>query len=64
MTTLHIRSSASRAKPQAATETRESLAAHVAAYLRRGGEIQKIARGVSGLPTNGSWHLSRTRRRK
>ncbi|WP_271409951.1 hypothetical protein [Pseudomonas sp. Q1-7] len=64
MSTLRIRSSARKTQPEAALETRESLAIQVAAYLRRGGEIQKIAKGVSGLPKNGAWSMSRNRRRK
>lgn len=31
-----------------AVETRESIEAQVAAFLQAGGEIQKIAKGVSG----------------
>ncbi|GAC1033863.1 hypothetical protein thsps21_46920 [Pseudomonas sp. No.21] len=62
MTTLSFRSSANRPKAAAATVTREALEAHVAAYLRRGGQIKKIAKGVSGMPLNGSWHLSRRRK--
>ena len=62
MTTLRFRSFANRSKAAAATVTREALEAHVAAYLRRGGQIQKIAKGVSGMPLNGSWHLSRRRK--
>ncbi|HCF4926952.1 TPA: hypothetical protein ACRNJL_006717, partial [Pseudomonas aeruginosa] len=36
------------AKPAPAVETRESIEAQVAAFLQAGGEIQKIAKGVSG----------------
>ncbi|KAF1054003.1 MAG: hypothetical protein GAK43_01134 [Stenotrophomonas maltophilia] len=35
-------------KPAPAVETRESLEAQVAAFLNGGGEIQQIAKGVSG----------------
>ncbi|MOA41345.1 hypothetical protein [Pseudomonas jinjuensis] len=35
-------------KPAPAVETRESLEAQVAAFLNSGGEIQQIAKGVSG----------------
>ncbi len=35
-------------KPSAAVETRESLEAQVAAFLKSGGEIQQVAKGVSG----------------
>ncbi|MCE4054614.1 hypothetical protein DNK59_12550 [Pseudomonas sp. TKO26] len=62
MTTLRFRSSASKAGNKAAVETRESIAAHVAVYLHRGGQIQKIARGISGLPKNGSWNANRRRK--
>lgn len=37
-----------QAKPPAAVETRESLEAQVAAFLNSGGEIQQVAKGVSG----------------
>ncbi|WP_178124883.1 MULTISPECIES: hypothetical protein [unclassified Pseudomonas] len=59
---MRIRSSASKAGSKAAIETRESIAVHVAVYLRRGGQIEKIAKGISGLPKNGSWHLNRRRK--
>ncbi|KXD18174.1 hypothetical protein AW902_05475 [Pseudomonas aeruginosa] len=36
------------AKPAPAVETREPIEAQVAAFLQAGGEIQKIAKGVSG----------------
>lgn len=36
------------AKPAPAVETRESIEAQVATFLQAGGEIQKIAKGVSG----------------
>ncbi|MGQ7816434.1 hypothetical protein [Metapseudomonas furukawaii] len=64
MSTLRIRSSARQVESEAALETRESLAAQVAAFLRRGGEIEKVARGVSGLPKNGAWSMSRSRQRQ
>lgn len=35
-------------KPAPATETRESIEAQVAAFLKSGGEIQQVERGVSG----------------
>ncbi|MBO3275721.1 hypothetical protein [Pseudomonas schmalbachii] len=35
-------------KPPPAVETRESLEAQVAAFLNGGGQIQQIAKGVSG----------------
>lgn len=37
-----------QAKPAPAVETRESLEAQVAAFLKSGGEIQQVAKGVSG----------------
>ena len=38
----------SNKKPAAAVETRESIEAQVAAFLASRGEIQQVARGVSG----------------
>ncbi|MEO4047449.1 hypothetical protein AAFN46_10215 [Pseudomonas sp. CAU 1711] len=35
-------------KPPAAVATSESLEAQVAAFLNSGGEIQQVAKGVSG----------------
>ncbi|MNF40556.1 hypothetical protein D3C81_1318770 [compost metagenome] len=40
-------SHSSTPKPPAATATSESLEAQVAAFLKQGGEIQEIAKGVS-----------------
>ncbi|MND52046.1 hypothetical protein D3C80_430530 [compost metagenome] len=40
-------SHSSTPKPPAATATRESLEAQVAAFLKQGGKIQEIAKGVS-----------------
>ncbi|BBP81840.1 MULTISPECIES: hypothetical protein [Pseudomonas] len=41
-------SHSSKPKPPPAVETSESIAEQVAAFLKSGGEIQKIAKGVSG----------------
>ncbi len=35
-------------KAAAAVETRESIEAQIAAFISAGGEIQQVARGVSG----------------
>ncbi|BAU73507.1 hypothetical protein [Metapseudomonas furukawaii] len=40
-------SHSSTPKPPAASTTREDLEAQIAAFLKKGGEIQEIERGVS-----------------
>lgn len=45
---MSAKTSTSKAKAAAAVETRESLEDQIAAFLRNGGEIQQVARGVSG----------------
>lgn len=40
------------------TENRASIDEQVAAFLREGGEIQKIANGVSGQTFGGTRHIS------
>jgi len=39
---------AAKRKPEPATETSQSLAEQMAAFLQAGGEIQQIPTGVSG----------------
>ena len=47
------------AKTPAATETSESIAAQIDAFLKQGGEIQKIETGVSGQKTtSGPRHIT------
>lgn len=45
---MATRTSKSKAKAAAAVETSESLQTQVAAFLKSGGEIEQVARGVSG----------------
>ena len=45
---MSAKKSTQQPKPQAAVATSESLDAQVAAFLNSGGEIQQIAKGVSG----------------
>lgn len=45
---MSAKTTTSKAKAAAAVETRESLDNQVEAFLKSGGEIQQIARGVSG----------------
>ncbi|MDG9925242.1 MULTISPECIES: hypothetical protein [unclassified Pseudomonas] len=52
---MRVKKSTQQPKPQPASETSESLEAQVAAFLKSGGEIQQIAKGVSGQ----SWAPSR-----
>lgn len=48
MAVMRVKASQSKATPAPAVETRESIEAQVAAFLNSGGEIQQIAKGVSG----------------
>ncbi|MBD9414913.1 hypothetical protein IB234_10115 [Pseudomonas sp. PDM16] len=45
---MRVKKAIQQPKPQPAVETRESLEAQVAAFLNSGGEIQQIAKGISG----------------
>ena len=45
---MRIKKAIQHPNPQPAVETRESLEAQVAAFLNSGGEIQQIAKGISG----------------
>jgi hypothetical protein len=45
---MRVKGSTTKSKPEPAVETSESLEARVAAFLQSGGEIQQIAKGVSG----------------
>ena len=49
---------ASKAKNAAAVETRESIDAQVKAFLKAGGEIQQVAKGVSGQVWGSSRQIS------
>ncbi|MCY1281811.1 hypothetical protein D9M68_295590 [compost metagenome] len=55
---MRVKGSRSTPKPAPATETRESLEAQVAAFLKSGGEIQTIDRGVSGQVYTPTRHIS------
>ncbi len=41
-----------RRAPAAQAETSESIAGQVAEYLKSGGKVQEIPRGVSGQPSS------------
>ena len=45
---MRVKASASKAKPATAVETSYSINAQIAAFLKSGGEIQQIDKGVSG----------------
>ncbi|MDX5373131.1 MAG: hypothetical protein LPK18_11920 [Pseudomonadaceae bacterium] len=45
---MSAKKSSQQSKPQPAVATSESLEAQIAAFLKSGGEIQQIAKGVSG----------------
>ena len=49
MVVMRIKGSSTRAKPEEAITSRDSLAAQTAAFLKKGGEIEEIPRGLSGL---------------
>ena len=48
MAAMRVKASNSKAKPAPAVETSESINNQIAAFLKSGGEIQQIAKGVSG----------------
>lgn len=63
MATLRVKASSSKvSKPDPAVETRESLEAQVAAFLSGGGEIQQIAKGISGQVAGGSRQITISRK--
>ncbi|QAX82149.1 hypothetical protein [Candidatus Pseudomonas adelgestsugas] len=45
---MRIKTSNSKAKPAPAVETSESINSQIADFLKSGGKIQQIAKGVSG----------------
>jgi hypothetical protein len=45
---LRLKATNTKAKPAPAVETSESINNQIAAFLKSGGEIQQIAKGVSG----------------
>lgn len=48
MAVMRIKGSSTRAKPEEAVTSRDLLAEQTAAFLKKGGEIEKIPRGLSG----------------
>ena len=48
MVVMRIKGSSTRAKPEEAITSRDSLAAQTAAFLKKGGEIEEIPRVLSG----------------
>jgi hypothetical protein len=53
-----IKGSNRTSKPAAATSTSESLDAQIAAFLKSGGEIQEIDKGVSGQSWTPKRHIT------
>ena len=45
---MRVKASASKSKPAPAVETSDSINAQIEAFLKSGGEIQQINKGVSG----------------
>lgn len=48
MAAMRVKASNSKPKAAPAVETSDSINAQIAAFLKSGGEIQQIAKGVSG----------------
>jgi hypothetical protein len=48
MAAMRVKASNSKPKPAPAVETSASIDSQIAAFLSSGGEIQQIAKGVSG----------------
>lgn len=48
MIVMRIKGSSTRAQPEEAVTSRDTLAEQTAAFLKQGGEIEKIPRGLSG----------------
>lgn len=46
--TMASKTTSAKRKPEPASETSQSLAEQMAAFLKAGGEVQKIPNGVSG----------------
>lgn len=59
---VKVKLTSSASKPQPAVETHESIEAQVAAFLKSGGEIQQIAKGVSGQTGAPSRHITISRK--
>ena len=55
---MRVKASASKVKPAPAVETRDSINAQIAAFLKSGGEIQQIDKGVSGQTFGASKQIS------
>lgn len=55
---MRVKASHSKPKPAPAVETSASIDAQVAAFLKAGGEIQQIAKGVSGQTYGGSKQIT------
>jgi hypothetical protein len=58
MAAMRVKASNTKAKPAPAVETSESINDQIAAFLKQGGEIQQIAKGVSGQTFTPSRHIS------
>jgi hypothetical protein len=58
MAAMRVKASNSKVKPAPAVETSESINEQIAAFLKSGGEIQQIAKGVSGQTFTPSKHIS------
>ncbi len=55
---MRVKASQAKAKPAPAVETSESIDAQVEAFLKAGGKIQQIAKGVSGQVYGGSRQIT------
>ncbi len=55
---MRVKASTTKAKPAPAVETSDSINEQIAAFIKQGGEIQQIAKGVSGQTFTPSRHIS------
>jgi hypothetical protein len=58
MAAMRVKASNTKSKPAPAVETSDSINKQIEAFLKQGGEIQEIAKGVSGQTFAPSRHIS------
>jgi len=55
---MATKTTSAKRKPEPATETSQSLAAQMAAFIKAGGEVQTIPNGKPASPSLRKWPLS------
>lgn len=55
---MATKTTSAKRKPEPATETSQSLAAQMAAFIKAGGEVQTIPNGVSGQTNSPSRQIT------